>query len=158
MNWTQLHLALNHLPVVGTLFVLLLLVLGMIRGSEELKRLALQISLALFLLAMAAKYTGDWAHEDGHAEGEDAERVELHEQAGDQAVTGMFVLAAVSLAGLIRTRKRKLLPAWATIGALVLALATVLLMARAANLGGQIHHPELRSGYAPGAENLDAAP
>ena len=154
MDWVHLHLALNHLPVVGMLFVLLLLVLGMCRGSEELKRLSLQIALALFLVAMAVKYSGDWAHDSKPVEGEEHQRVEHHEEAADQALTGMFVLALLSLAGLVRSRKRRFLPAWATIGTLVLALATLLLMARAANTGGGIQHPELRGDSGSLLENV----
>jgi len=36
------------------------------------------------------------------------------------------------------------LPNWAVITSLVLALVTFLLMARTANLGGQLRHPEIR--------------
>ena len=41
MNWTHLHLALNHVPVLGSLFVALLLIAGIARKSEELKRMSL---------------------------------------------------------------------------------------------------------------------
>jgi len=36
------------------------------------------------------------------------------------------------------------LPNWAVITSLVLALVTFLLMARTANLGGQLRHPKIR--------------
>lgn len=40
MNWAHVHLSLNHLPVVGTFFGVLLLLLALLRKSEELKRVS----------------------------------------------------------------------------------------------------------------------
>lgn len=146
VNWTHLHLALNHLPVVGVLFVFLLLALGVCRGSEELKRLALQLSAALFAIAMLVRFTGERAAEnppfDNSAERQ--QLVQAHEDSADQAVTGMFLLAVFSVAGLFWSRKTRILPAWTMIGAIILCFAVVLLMARSANLGGRIAHPEIR--------------
>jgi len=41
MNGAQLHLMLNHLPVMGALFSLLLLGWSLIRRSTEIQKLAL---------------------------------------------------------------------------------------------------------------------
>lgn len=146
MNWAHFHLALNHLPVVGVLFVFLLLVLGVCRGSEELKRLALQLSAALFAIAMLVKFTGERAAENlsSDSSAERQQLVQAHEDSADQAVTGMFLLAVFSVAGLFWSRKTRLLPAWTMLGAIILCFAVVLLMARSANLGGRIAHPEIR--------------
>ena len=146
MNWAHLHLALNHLPVVGVLFVFLLLVLGVCRGSEELKRLALQLSAALFAIAMLVRFTGERAAESLSSDSstERQQLVQAHEDSADQAVTGMFLLAVFSVVGLFWSRKTRILPAWTMLGAIILCLAVVLLMARSANLGGRIAHPEIR--------------
>ena len=146
MNWVHLHLALNHLPVVGALFVFLLLALGVRRGSEELKRLALQLSAALFAVAMLVRFTGEQAAENPSfaSSAELQQLVQAHEDSADQAVTGMFLLAVFSVAGLFWSRKTRILPAWAMIGAIILCFVVALLMARSANLGGRIAHPEIR--------------
>lgn len=146
MNWVHLHLALNHLPVVGALFVFLLLALGVCRGSEELKRLALQLSAALFAVAMLVRFTGEQAAENPSfaSSAERQQLVQAHEDSADQAVTGMFLLAVFSVAGLFWSRKTRILPAWAMIGAIILCFVVALLMARSANLGGRIAHPEIR--------------
>ena len=73
-----------------------------------------------------------------------------HEQAADQATTGVFLLGLVAAAGLFAARGGRPLPKWAVLASLVLALVTFLLMARTANLGGQLRHPEIR-GEAPPA-------
>ena len=58
--------------------------------------------------------------------------------------TGVFLLGLVAAAGLFAARGGKPVPRWSLTASLVLALATFLLMARTANLGGQLRHPELR--------------
>lgn len=147
MDWVHLHLALNHLPVVGVLFVFLLLALGVCRGSEELKRLALQLSAALFVIAMLVRFTGERAAENLPPDSSAKQQqplIQAHEDSADQAVTGMFLLAVFSVASLFCSRKTRLLPAWTMLGAMILCFAVVLLMARSANLGGRIAHPEIR--------------
>ena len=135
MDWVHLHLALNHLPVVGVC-----------RGSEELKRLALQLSAALFVIAMLVRFTGERAAENlpPDSSAEQQPLIQAHEDSADQAVTGMFLLAVFSVASLFCSRKTRLLPAWTMLGAMILCFAVVLLMARSANLGGRIAHPEIR--------------
>ncbi|MCS1410538.1 MAG: hypothetical protein M2R45_03733 [Verrucomicrobia subdivision 3 bacterium] len=150
IDWVHLHLALNHLPVVGVLFVFVLLVLGICRGSEELKRLSLQSSVVLFVVAMVVKFSGEQAAASLFPEPtpEMQSLIQAHEDSADQAVTGMFLLAAVAAVGLYRSRKTQMQPAWVTIAATVFCLVSILLMARSANLGGQIAHPEIRAASA----------
>ena len=59
MNATHLHLMLNHIPVLGTVFGLGLLVFALWRKSEELKKAALGIFLIVALLAVPVYLTGE---------------------------------------------------------------------------------------------------
>ena len=49
MDWVHLHLALNHIPVLGTLFVGLLLATALVKKNRELMRLSLIWFVALTL-------------------------------------------------------------------------------------------------------------
>jgi len=145
MNWAHLHLALNHLPVIGSLLVALLLVCAMVKRSEEILRLGLWWTVALTLASIPIKFTGDFASESlGKLEGREAELIEAHEQAADQATTGIFLAGVIAGVALFQARKGRALPRWGAIATLALLLATFALMARTANLGGQIRHPEIR--------------
>ena len=124
MNWVHLHLALNHLPVLGALFCALLLAVGLVRRSDELQRVSLWALALLAAVSIPIKFTGDFA--------------------SDQATTGMFLLGLVAAGGLFAARGGRPLPRRAVLASLVLALVTFLLMARTANLGGQLRHPEIR--------------
>ena len=153
MNWVHLHLALNHVPVLGALFGALLLVVGLARRSDELQRVSLWALALLAAVAIPIKFTGDFAAEALAGQGQRPGAVEMpkdlltaHEQAADQATTGVFLLGLVAAAGLWAARGGRPLPKWAILASLLLAFATFLLMARAANLGGHLRHPEIRGG------------
>lgn len=145
MSWTHLHLALNHIPVIGAPFLLLLLAWGCWKRSRDLTRTALWWFIGFTALAIALKFTGDFAW------GEAADRlrpvsefVSAHEQSADQATTGVFLLGIAAAVAVFLGRGTRPTPSWILGTVLVLGLITTLLMARAANLGGRINHPEVR--------------
>jgi phosphatidylglycerophosphate synthase len=146
MDWIHVHLALNHVPVMGTPFVTLLLVAGVLRGSREIVRLSLWAFVLLCAVSIPIKFTGDFAEEQAEGlAGVDAALIERHEQAADRATTGMFVLGLAAAASLIGWRGERTVPGWAAVILLMLGVATSVLMAWAANSGGAIRHPEIRS-------------
>jgi hypothetical protein len=155
MNYAHWHLILNHIPVVGSFFALLLLAWAFWRHSEELKRASFGAAIIVALLTIPAYMTGEPAFEAAmevlEATPEDEDPiVEAHESAAGLAFGGAALAGVVALAGLLYSRaKRKPLPASVTIIVLVLLAATAALMARAANLGGMIRHSEIRSNPVP---------
>jgi hypothetical protein len=64
MNGAQLHLMLNHLPVMGALFSLLLLGWSLTRRSTEIQKLALGGALLAGLSSVPAYLTGEPAEEE----------------------------------------------------------------------------------------------
>ncbi len=55
MNWAHVHLLINHIPVLGTLFGALLLVFGIVKKNEEIKRVSLGI-LGIFAIGTLWRY------------------------------------------------------------------------------------------------------
>ena len=145
MQWTQLHLALIHTPVVGVPFLLCLLGWGLYRRQAEMIRLAHGWMALLCAVSIGLKFTGDFAAESaGDRLAAVKTWVERHEQSADQATTGLFLLAISSSAGWFLARRRGSVPRWANGTVVLLGVGTAVLLARAAHLGGQIHHPEIR--------------
>ncbi|MBG85885.1 MAG: hypothetical protein CMO80_03170 [Verrucomicrobiales bacterium] len=144
MDWVQLHLALNHVPVIGSLFVGLLLLHGMLKKSDEVIRLSLWWLVVLMLVSIPIKFTGDFAN-DAMGEGIEAELVTAHEKAADQATTAIFLAGIAAGVALFKGRGGKPIPHWGPIASLILILISFAMMARTANLGGQIKHPEIRA-------------
>jgi hypothetical protein len=145
MDWTHLHLALNHVPVLGTPFLLGLLVWSWARGQAVTLRFCLWLFVVLAATSIGIKFTGDFAAEKiGTQPGFDKVLIEQHEQAADQATTGVFFMGIAAAVALVVSRRGKSTPAWSLGLLAALALVTFGLMARTANFGGHIRHPEIR--------------
>ena len=143
MDWPHVHLALNHVPVLGTVFLFLLLVVGLLKRSHEIQKLAFQGFVLLTIATIPIKMTGDFAAEKASSDWDKA-LILKHEESADQATAGIFFLGVAALAGLIGSRKKSEFPVWAISLVLVLSLLTMVLMNRTAHAGGLINHPELR--------------
>ncbi len=152
MDWTHLHLALNHVPVLGTPFLIVLLLWSWARGQLVTQRFCLWLFVVLAAASVAIKFTGDFAAEKvGAQPGFDKVLIEQHEQAADQATTGVFFMGIAAVVALFVSRRGRPAPKWSLALLALLALVTFVLMARTANFGGHIRHPEIRSvvGQAP---------
>lgn len=146
MNPAHLHLMLNHLPVIGTAFTLLLLVVAQLRKSNELKRVSLFFFVLLTFLAVPAYLTGEPAEElVEKLGGVSRPFMEEHEQAAQWAFGAHVALGITALLGLALTRRGRPLPNWFAVPLFLLALLVCGVMVRTANLGGQIRHPEIRA-------------
>lgn len=158
MDLLHLHLLLNHFPVIGTLIGIALLLLGLIIKNDAIKRVGLALFLVLALLTIVVYLTGEPAEERvERSAGVSKALIEEHETAALPALIAMEITGCISLIGLIlsfRTTK------FANVGfaaTLLLSILTFGLMARTGNLGGQIQHPEIRSGSVPAAKEDPAA-
>lgn len=145
MNWAYLHLILNHVPVLGTLFGLLLLAWGILRRNDSLQRAALLTFTLVALVAIPAYLTGKPAEEAvEHLTGTAGSAIEPHEDAALVSFLAMEVLGALALGALLLTRTR-FNTAFIVRGALAVAIVTGGLMVWTAQLGGRIRHAELRA-------------
>jgi hypothetical protein len=148
MNAAHLHLILNHIPVLGTLIALGLLSFAVWKRSEDVKKAALGLLVITALLGVPAFLTGEPAEEMVKGlPGVARPLIGQHEEAAQGAFIGLCILGGVALAGLVWFRRGKLLPAWFGVVVLVGSLIVGGWMAWTANLGGQIRHPEIRSGW-----------
>jgi uncharacterized membrane protein len=145
MSWAHIHLALNHVPVIGLLIVLLLLGVAGLRRSSELTRVSYGLLVLLAAVTVIVYLTGEPAEEMvENLPGISEPLVERHEEVALIATIGMVVLGLVALVGLIRFRGPRIVPAWYGRGVLLLALLVGGVMTWTANLGGQIRHSEIR--------------
>jgi hypothetical protein len=152
MNEAQQHLLLNHLPVLGSLFCLLLLAYGLVRRSDEVQKVALGALVLVALLAIPTYLTGEPAEElVEHLPGVSESYIEAHESMAKIALVASLVLGVLALGGLIVSRGCAVPSAFAVL-VLLGNLASFGLMAYTAHLGGQIRHTEIRAGSAPAGE------
>ena len=154
MTLTHVHLLLNHFPTVGFSVGLGLFISAFVRRNDDLKRTSLVI---LFLMAAMTIVTYASGSDAGIAirdnPGVSGAAIDLHESAALVAFLFMQLTGLFAWIGLWTWRRTNQLAAWNAATILVLSIATFGLMARAANLGGEIRHPEILS--APAEEGAD---
>jgi hypothetical protein len=145
MDWVHLHLALNHIPVLGPPFLIVFLIWSALRRERGTLRFCLLLFALVSAASIAIKFTGDFAAEKvANDPSYDRSFIERHEEMADQATTGMFLLGAAAVAALIVSRQKRPVPAWSVVLVALLAITTLALMTRTANSGGHIRHPEIR--------------
>jgi hypothetical protein len=150
MDWTHLHLVLNHVPVLGTPFLLGLLWWSWLRRQAVTLRFCLGLFVVLAAASVAIKFTGDFAAEKVEGwQAIDKAWIGRHEESADQATTGVFLMGVAAVAALFLSRGGRATPRWVIVLLSLLALATFGLMVRTANLGGHIRHPEIRPQSGP---------
>jgi hypothetical protein len=145
MSWAHLHLALNHVPVVGLPLVLLLLAWAIVRRNVELLRASFGLIILLAVVTAIVQLTGEPAEElvEGLPGVVDS-MVETHEEAALLGTIGVVVIGVISLFGLWRLGTGKILPQWYSTVVLIAGIVVAGLMVWIANLGGQIRHSEIR--------------
>jgi hypothetical protein len=159
MNWAHLHLALNHVPVIGLPIVLLLLGWAIVRRSAELLKASFGLIILLAVVTVIVQVTGEPAEElvEG-LPGVVESMVEAHEESALLGTIGLVVVGLVALFGLWRLGTGKILPQWYSPVVLIAGLMVAGMMVWIANLGGQIRHTEIRSSASASLERTDAAP
>jgi uncharacterized membrane protein len=143
---------LNHFPVLGTLFGLVLLAWGIVRRNDSLQRAALLTFTVVALIAIPVYLTGEPAEEAvEHLAGTAESAIKPHEDAALISFIAMELLGALALGTLLLSRTR-FNPALVVRSALAVAVVTGGLMAWTANLGGRIRHGEVGAGAGQSGE------
>ena len=155
MDFPHLHLLLNHIPIIGTIVGFGLFMVSLVGKNEDLRRACLIIFSAMALLAIPTFFSGTGAA--GAIKtlpGVSEALIERHQGAAMLALLFMEITGALSLIGLWKSQGPAY-PArwnWNTSAVLLFSIVTVGLMARVGNTGGEIRHPEIRTGQEAATE------
>ncbi|MBK8702209.1 MAG: hypothetical protein IPN33_00410 [Saprospiraceae bacterium] len=154
MNQAHLHLLLNHLPILGTLFGLLILAAGFVMKNNPVKRTAMGVFVFAAVTAIPAYLTGEGAEEIvENLAGASENLMEKHEELANIFLWVVGVLGLISLATLYADLKSKKIAPLLYTTTLVMALGTMVLAQQVGTSGGEIRHTEIRPGIAAGADN-----
>jgi uncharacterized membrane protein len=155
---THVHLLLNHFPTIGAIVVIGVLLIGFVRTNEHVQKVGLEAMFLVALATLPAYVSGNAASEAlANTAGISAEAIAAH---NDAALAGLIVMEFTGLfawLALWRLRRTGRLVRGLTWTVLGLAALTIAAVSVAANLGGDIRHPELHGGQYQGMIGLPAS-
>jgi len=147
-NLAHLHIAINHVPVVLVPAALVIFAVAVWRRSAPVLRTGIVVAWVSGAFALASYFTGDPAADLVMAV-EKAQKttldplVDAHDDSAGWALGASLLLAAAGVWGW----RRGGLGREVTLPLLVLSALGTGILVRTAELGGQIRHPEARSGF-----------
>src|SRR5688572_25326767 len=152
MNNPHVHLLLNHVPTIGTVIAFGLLILSFIRRDEGLKRVSLEVFYVVAVLTLPAYISGvgtEFIFEENSSISK--EIVTRHHDAALLASVFMLLTGVTSWLALWQWRRLARFRNGSLATVVLLSAVTLVLMGRAANIGGEIRHPEILDPNVPAA-------
>jgi hypothetical protein len=170
MEIAYLHLVTNHIPIIGVPFALALLLIGIWRGSNELKAVSFLVFSVLGVLTLGVYLLGQGGEDFvEHLPGVSEQAIEDHEDFAKFALASVAVLAILAAFALVRygglrylkprirtttsgegdTSASSIFPKWIVGLILLIAVACSGILGFTGRLGGKIRHPEFHGGTAP---------
>jgi hypothetical protein len=145
MNPAHLHLMLTHVPILGSVFGLVVLLTGLGGRNREFTRLSLWIFVVSGLCVVPTYLTGRPASAvlTKMMPAMSADTGDQHAEVAVIAMVASCVLGVAALAGICAFRKAKPIPGWFISVIVALGLVTTASMVWTASLGGKIRHPEV---------------
>ncbi|HDS01848.1 MAG TPA: hypothetical protein ENO22_03255 [candidate division Zixibacteria bacterium] len=145
MSSAYLHILLNHVPVIGILIGLAILITGLVFKKALLIKTSLAMLLIFAVFAVPTYLTGEPAEEEiEHQPGVSEEMAHEHEEAAELAFIVSLIMGALALISLAVWKVRSKMPSWTVIATLLVAILSAALMLWTAHLGGKVRRPELR--------------
>ena len=144
MNYAHLHLLLNHIPVLGSIFGLGLFLFSFVGKNEDLRRASYILFIAVALLTIPTFMSGFGARVMIKGPGVSDALMSRHVGAALVSLWFMMLTGAFALVGLWLAQTTAQPPRWNMIAVLIFSLLTVAFMGRTGNTGGDIRHPEAR--------------
>jgi hypothetical protein len=145
MNQAHFHLMINHLPIMGTVIGVVVLVSGYVLRNPIVKRTALGIFIFSCLGIIPSHTTGEGAEEIvEEIEGIDHDLIHKHEDMASIFGWSLFAVAVLSLITIYLDIKNKNISKILYLLIIIGAITTILFGQRTATSGGEVRHTEIR--------------
>ena len=153
ISGAHLHLLLNHVPILGSAFALVLLAFGYFMRNDTLSKAALWTLVVVSLIAIPAFLTGEEAeHAVEDRPGISNTQIHEHEEQAEIAFWALMCSGAITLGTLMASMKTQTVNRTLVIMNIAFIVGTFALMARTGNSGGAIRHPEIQSSASSGGQ------
>jgi len=165
MNEAHSHLLINHFPIIGLLFGILVLLIGIIAKSSVTRRVGLLLFLIAGITSFPSFKTGEGAehHVEEYSEEVNEKEYKLsmeiqmekheelehyiheHEEKAEAFMPFMWGIIGLSFIGLYLEWKKKSMALLASIVVLIVGCLSAYFAREVGNTGGLISHPEIRT-------------
>jgi hypothetical protein len=147
MNPVHFHMLMNHIPTVGFGLAFGVFLAGVIWKHEYLTRVGLVLVFLVALASIPTYLSGSAAMQQLEEHPEiSQDMIQAHEDAVIPAWCFMMFAGFAAWMGLWQFRITRRLPMWNLATVALLGIIAFGLMARAADTGGEIRHPEIVQG------------
>ena len=146
MNDAHLHMVVNHFPIIGTILGLGILITGIILKNNSVKNTAFVLFIVAAVFAAFSMGTGEGAEEMVEDMPNIGKRIiHEHEEIAEKLALVLYLLAAISLTGLILNLKNHSKAKLISFIAAIVAMGAVYIATLVGTSGGEIRHTEIRN-------------
>ncbi|MFZ6663527.1 hypothetical protein [Peijinzhouia sedimentorum] len=146
MNGAHFHLLVNHLPIVGLLIGILILVVGLLLRKTEVKLTALGVFIFSAITSILAFYTGESAEDVvENITGISGTLIHLHEEYAETFFIITLILGVLSLIVFFAQLKKFKYTQHLMFIILLLAITDGVIAKFVGTSGGEIRHTEIRN-------------
>ncbi len=144
MNYEHLHLLMNHIPVLGSMFGLGLLLVSFVGKNQDLRRASYIIFAAVAVLTIPTFLSGFGAQQMLKGPDVSDALIRRHESSALLSLWFMVITGTLALIGLWQSQRNSRPSKGNVTAVLIFSILTMAVMARTGNTGGDIRHPEVR--------------
>jgi hypothetical protein len=159
MNAAELHLAINHLPLAGTIFGVIILLVSLFVHSDGVRLTGLALLIASGIFSIPTVSTGEDAEEivEHMGLGEEVhDYIHEHEEIAEGARTVSLIVALLAAVAFYFTYTKRAPGKLFAILTLAGGIGSLVYLGNAAHTGGEIRHTEIREGFVvPGDDHDD---
>lgn len=141
----QQHLLLNHLPIISVIFGSVILLIGMLFHSKQVKIVGLAMFVFAAIMFFPTMYTGEKVENVvGDQPGVARYLIEEHEEIAERTELIIDLLAAMALITILAIVTDKKISKWLIRITLIISFISIYFVVQTGHSGGQIRRPELR--------------
>ena len=146
MTAAQIHLALNHFPIAGTILAFIVSIWGFFSKKDQIKMVGIALIIISALMGVIVAQTGEGTEEIvEHKPLVTKHFIHEHEEAADMAMVAIYITAVLGIVWPVMYRLKKNHLEKVFILMMITNLTSAVMIANAAHKGGQIRHDEIRN-------------
>ena len=145
MDGLQIHLLVNHVPIIGTIIGVLVTLLGAIVKADVVQRTGLAIYIATGLFVFAANVSGEEAEDlvEERVSWVSHDQIHEHEEAAETAMTITVIGLILALVHLVNVPPSQSVQRLVLSAFFLTGIAGTIAVGMAGHEGGKIRRPDL---------------